>query len=408
MIDIKVFPVGRVAFVDVIGRLDSMNAPQLNVVLERELRNERSRLILDLAGVEYMSAAGLRVLKSVFDRSGVVHIARPSARVREIMQITGLDHVYRLHESRINAIHTLTPVTNAHTHLELGWLANYCPDVTGAPFIPWIEGLIERRIALGERLEMTLTRAAEAGIRALADAGTTTVGDITTTGASIAPLLESGLRGVVYVEVLSPRENEVETQMNHARALIDRWRPKERHGMRIGLSLHAPYSVHPKLWKLALDYARREALPLCIHAAESPAEREFFLHASGPLVEFQKQANAGFASPRKTPIHYLEDLGALELKPLLVHAVEVDDDDVKRIKASGCTVVHCPRSNLRLQGGRMPLEKYVEQGVPVLLGTDGLCSSPSLNVLEEVEVAAALHHGRVKPDIVGNMVHQPL
>jgi cytosine/adenosine deaminase-related metal-dependent hydrolase len=174
--------------------------------------------------------------------------------------------------------------------------------------------------------------------------------------------------------------------------------------MRVGLTIHAPYSVHPTLWKKALDYARQESLPVCIHAAESQAEYEYFTQGSGPMAEIQKKFNAAFESPKKSPIRYLEDLGALALKPLLIHAVEVDDEDIRRIKASGCTVVHCPRSNLRLQCRRMPLEKYVEQGVPVLLGTDGLSSSPSLNVLDELEVAVALHHGKVKPEVIADMV----
>jgi anti-anti-sigma factor len=115
MMEVKVSPVGR-------GLRGSdgawtVSAPQLNTVLERELKNDRSRIILDLAGVNYMSAAGLRVIRALHDQSGSVHIARPSVRVREIMQMTGLDTVYRMYETRVNAIHALTPVTNAHTHL---------------------------------------------------------------------------------------------------------------------------------------------------------------------------------------------------------------------------------------------------------------------------------------------------
>jgi 5-methylthioadenosine/S-adenosylhomocysteine deaminase len=83
----------------------------------------------------------------------------------------------------------------------------------------------------------------------------------------------------------------------------------------------------------------------------------------------------------------------------------VSDDDITKIKASGASVVHCPRSNLRLHCGRMPLEKYLAQGVPVFLGTDSLGSSPSLDVFDELDVAAALHHGKVEPGAIGKLVH---
>jgi cytosine/adenosine deaminase-related metal-dependent hydrolase len=109
--------------------------------------------------------------------------------------------------------------------------------------------------------------------------------------------------------------------------------------------------------------------------------------------------------PYKSPIAFLEEIGALKLRPLLIHAVNVSDDDIALIKKYGCQVVHCPRSNLRLQCGRMPLEKFLEAKIPVLLGTDSLASSPSLNIFDEVEVAVALHHGKVPPEKIKKMVY---
>jgi cytosine/adenosine deaminase-related metal-dependent hydrolase len=178
--------------------------------------------------------------------------------------------------------------------------------------------------------------------------------------------------------------------------------------MRVGLTIHTPYTTHPLMWQKALDYARAEKLPLCIHIAESPAEYEFMTQYTGAIAEHHKKLEGDFASPMTTPIRYLEDIGALDLKLLLIHAVQVDDDDIRRIKASGSSVVHCPRSNLLLQCGRMPLEKYLEQGVPVYMGTDSLGSSPSLNVLDEVETAVALHWGKVQPQAIEDLLYQEM
>jgi aminodeoxyfutalosine deaminase len=165
--------------------------------------------------------------------------------------------------------------------------------------------------------------------------------------------------------------------------------------MHIGISLHAPYSVHPELWKLGLEYTKDHNLPLCIHVAESPAEHEFMTKGTGAIADNYYVDVPKVPSPMKSPIQFLADIGALEQKPLLVHCVQVDDEDIKLIKESGSAVVHCPRSNLRLNSGRMPLEKFLAQDIPVLLGTDSLASSPSLNIFDEVEVAIALHHGKV-------------
>jgi cytosine/adenosine deaminase-related metal-dependent hydrolase len=180
--------------------------------------------------------------------------------------------------------------------------------------------------------------------------------------------------------------------------------------MRIGLGIHAPYSTHPNLWQRLVEYARKEALPVSIHVAESHDEHEYLTRGAGAFADgfYQGLKLPPIPVPGKSPIAYLEDLGALELQPLLAHAVHVSDDDIRRIKASGASVVHCPRSNLRLRCGRMPLEKYLAQGVPVYLGTDSLSSSPSLDVFDELEVAAALHYGKVQPEAVERLIHQPL
>lgn len=300
-------------------------------------------------------------------------------------------------------------ITNAHTHLELGWLADFCPDENGMDFLPWLQGLTDRwRQMAGCYAQAIYHKAVIEGIQAMIEAGTTHVGDISATGASIGPLLESGLQGIVYVEITGIQSDRIDRVLNAARYLIDEWRPKERNGMRLGLTIHTPYTVHPLLFKKGLEYARAENLPLCIHVAESRGEFDYLTRDTGPMADYRNEMGYTFTVPRKTPIQYLEDLGALDLKPLLVHAVHVTDDDLARIKNSGSTVAHCPRSNARLHCGRMPLEKYLERDIPVYLGTDGLCSCPSLSVLDEEQAAITLHDGLVSSEAIHALLSQPL
>jgi aminodeoxyfutalosine deaminase len=300
-------------------------------------------------------------------------------------------------------------LVNAHTHLEQSWLDPYRPGVAGDTFTNWLVGTVGTASrALGDRRESVFRAAIETGIQCLLDAGTTTVGDISGSGLSIEPLLDSGLGGIVYIEVIAKTQEEGNQQLARARAWIDRWRPQERNGLRVGLTIHTPYSVLPSILKAGLDFARKEALPLCMHAAESDEEYEWFLHGTGPVGETIRRWQMDFQSPGISPIQYLEESGALDLKPLLVHVVQVDDADIRRIQQSGSAVVHCPRSNLRLRCGRMPLEKFLAAGVPVYLGTDSLGSSPSLNVRDEIEVAVALHRGKVAPSDIEQLAHKPL
>lgn len=409
-LEINTARVGQATIIEINGRIDSINARQLETIIRREMARDHAQILLQVSDVYYMSAAGLRILRLLHHELGAVHLIAPSDRVREVLQITGLDTIYRMHPNRTDAVHAVNRVTNAHTHLELGWLSGRRPGLGGADFVQWInQTVIQGRRDLGADWEKHYTEAIEAGIQGLIDSGTTMVADISTSGKSIGPLLRSGLRGIVYIELLGTDPTKIDASLQNVQDFIAAWRPKTTSKMQIGLSLHAPYSVHSDLWRKALDYARAESLPLCIHAAESPAEHQFMTQGTGPMLDdYYSDILPAILSPGKTPVAFLEDIGALELKPLLVHMVQVDDDDIRRIKDHDCTVVHCPRSNLRLRCGRMPLEKFLANDIPVLLGTDSLGSAPSLSVFDEVEVAAALHHEHVKPREVAQLIYNPL
>lgn len=271
--------------------------------------------------------------------------------------------------------------------------------------MPWIIRLIKARAELAPQGLEPYRSAVEAGIAALRASGTEVVGDITATGESVEPLLASGLKGCVYYEVLGLNRDEALKRLDQARQRINDWRKGEG-AMRVGITVHAPYSCHPDLFREAARWCRAENVPLCVHAAESPAETQLLAWHMGDFLELQRAFNLpDFSAPGKSPMAYLEDLGVLEAKPLLVHCVEVNDEDIARIARSGSAVAHCPRSNQRLRCQRMPLEKFLAARVPVLLGTDSLASSPSLDVRNEAEAAIQLHAGHVPAETIRDLLH---
>ncbi len=71
---------------------------------------------------------------------------------------------------------------------------------------------------------------------------------------------------------------------------------------------------------------------------------------------------------------------------LVVHAVDVDDEDLAALRRSGATVVLCPRSNRHISGVLPDLPRLLAAGIPLAVGTDSLASSPSLSPLEELAV----------------------
>jgi aminodeoxyfutalosine deaminase len=410
MIDIQKTFVGEVTVLSISGRVDAISAPVFQKAVDQILADGNGKeMLLRLKNIDYISAAGLRVLRNLKEQTGRVCIAEPSDRVRDVLQITGLDASYEIHEALNDALHQTRSVVNAHTHLELGWLQKYCPPVTGEDFARWMDNTILKPFkGLSGGWEQQFIEAIERGIEQMKAAGITTVADISETGLSIQPLLNAGMHGIVYIELHGRDATQAAMRLAAVQEKIVRWQSKLRGGLKIGLSIHTAYSVHRTLWDIALAYARQQKLPLCIHVAEHPAEVEYLQHGTGTFADVLFKDTVQVDIPAKSPIAFLEEVGALALKPLLIHAVQVTDVDIALIKKYGCTVVHCPRSNLRLQCGRMPLEKFLEAGIPVMLGTDSLASSPSLNIFEEVEVAVALHHGKVDAQKIVKMVHGTL
>jgi len=65
-------------------------------------------IVLDLAGVEYMSSAGLReivsALKKVKRSSGDLRVAQPSDRVLEIFEMSGLDTILQIFATQVEAV----------------------------------------------------------------------------------------------------------------------------------------------------------------------------------------------------------------------------------------------------------------------------------------------------------------
>lgn len=89
------------------GRVDSMTASRLGEAFNQEITAGNVSLVLDLSGVDYMSSAGLRelvnALKRVKRAGGDLRIAQPSRRVREVMEMAGLDTIFVIFDNAAEA-----------------------------------------------------------------------------------------------------------------------------------------------------------------------------------------------------------------------------------------------------------------------------------------------------------------
>lgn len=264
---------------------------------------------------------------------------------------------------------------NAHLHLELSWAAGRIP--AGLGFDGWLGQLLSHRPTDDEQAQ-GLTQ----GVAQLVDSGTAAVSDICN-GPDTAPhLADAGLGGIVQRELfgLSPAR---QSALHEAAA-----RPPHRvHQVVNRASPHALYSMHPALLRATIE-ADGLGAPASIHVAEDPGELQFLLDGTGPFATRLDALGIDWHTwtpPGCGPIEHLDRLGLLH-DLLLVHGVHLSPDDRRRIAASGCALVLCPRSNQHI-GGQLPdAPALLAAGVSIALGTDSLASCPDLDVLNEVAV----------------------
>ena len=88
--EIKTKSDGAVTTISVVGRVDTNTAPELEAGLRF---GDAKSVTLDIAGVPYMSSAGLRVLlaahKTMLGKGGEFKIANAQPAVRDVLDITG-------------------------------------------------------------------------------------------------------------------------------------------------------------------------------------------------------------------------------------------------------------------------------------------------------------------------------
>jgi anti-sigma B factor antagonist len=88
-------PTKEISIVRIDGAVDTMTAGDLEHVISSLIARGRYRLVLDLAGVEYISSAGWGVfvshLREIRERAGDIKLARMTPDVREIYELLEFD-----------------------------------------------------------------------------------------------------------------------------------------------------------------------------------------------------------------------------------------------------------------------------------------------------------------------------
>lgn len=188
---------------------------------------------------------------------------------------------------------------------------------------------------------------------------------------------EAGIRVLLGEGILgfsTPSARDPEKTFDNIIRLKETYKDDEL--VRLHIAAHSTYAtLEDHLYRCA-ELASLWNLPVQIHCAETEDE-----------VKECRQKRG------KSQVQYLESLGLMDIRIGLVHMVWPQDEDWEYLKRENVSVVSCPQSNLKLGSGIPPLHRYCDEGVRIVLGTDGAASNNNLDIWEEMRLAALIAKG---------------
>jgi len=270
----------------------------------------------------------------------------------------------------------LPSFVNAHTHAAMTLFRGIAEDME---LMPWLTEAIwprEARLTPDDVYWGTRLAALE-----MIRSGTTLAADMYFfPEVQARAARDSGMRFVISYPIIDGLDESRARELRRACTAFFNAPPDCGPESVFGLAAHSVYATSAPSWRYLADVATERGLSLHIHLAETETEDRDCRAATG-----------------KSPVEYLDSLGALTPRTFAAHCVHLSESDWDTLAARGVCAVHNPVSNMKLAcGGAFDYESAARRGVRVLLGTDGAASNNSLNLASDMKIAGLLqkHHFR--------------
>ena len=300
------------------------------------------------------------------DTAGTIAAIGPAAALRQA------------HADAIETIladHVVIPgLVNLHTHAAMTLLRGLGDDL---PLMDWLQTRIwpAEKALLSEDFVAAGTRLA---CLEMLRGGTTTFSDMYFfPDAAGRAATELGMRahiGLTVIDFPTAAGGDADDYLDRGVALFDRTRHERL--LSFAFAPHAPYTIRDATFERIGMLMGQTGLPLQIHLHETEAELR------------QSEADYGVR-----PIARLERLGLVGPSLTSVHSVHLDAQEIALFVERGVSIAHCPASNLKLGSGIAPIARYLDAGINVGIGTDGVASNNRLDMPGEMRLAALLAKG---------------
>ena len=303
------------------------------------------------------------VLKNVFLNNKICDILIDGNKIAKISDRINVS-VDEIVDCTDKAI--LPSFCNTHTHASMMFLRGIGEDKN---LFDWLnQDIFPREAKLKQEHIYPLSRYA---ILEMIKTGTTCFTDMYFhVPETLKAVEEMGLRAIIpYPGMDFFEDKETDNRIDKASQYLEESFSNSR--ITKALYCHAVYTCSQKLIQAFSDLAKKYDTYLQIHVSETVKEVDDCLQKYGCR-----------------PVELLYKWGVMGPKTLFAHAVHLNDDEIQLVKKTGTVLAHCPTSNLKLGSGQMPLQKYLDAGLKVTLGTDGVSSNNSLSMISEMKMAA--------------------
>lgn len=252
---------------------------------------------------------------------------------------------------------------NAHTHSAMTFLRSYADDL---PLSDWLHKQVFPMEAL--LTEEDIYTLSKLGIAEYLTSGITSNFDMYVNSDAIAKAsVDTGFRTVIvsglnnFVSSLEELENYY-NKYNAFHPLVS-----------FCLGFHAEYTTNEDLLRGVAKLSQKYHAPVYTHNSETANE----------VRECMKRY-------QKTPTTFLDSLGMFEYGGGGYHCIYLSDEDMEIFQKKNLSVVTNPSSNLKLASGIAPVEKFLERGINLAIGTDGPASNNCLDMFREMFLVTGL------------------
>ncbi|MGD8456251.1 MAG: amidohydrolase [Anaerolineales bacterium] len=257
---------------------------------------------------------------------------------------------------------------NTHTHLSMTMTRSIADDIDAFKWLPVIWA-VEKNIS-----EESVYAGAMLGIAEMIASGTTCFNDHYFMMGNVAKAVDkTGIRADLAEAILENRNRKKGQEgLRKNKEFTEEWHGRANGRIRARIGPHALYTCSTDLVVQARQLANELGVGMHMHVAESALEMKL----------------VGKKAAGETSVQHLHALDILGPDFVIAHGLTINEKDIEILASIGTGISHCPQAYGKVGGWPFPpVDEWIEAGINVGLGSDGVASNNNMDMIDEMRTA---------------------